>query len=57
MVFYKYICLMINNFTKIYIAGHQGMVGSSVWRALKSKGYSNLIGKTSRVRFKKSTSC
>ena len=39
---------MINNFTKIYIAGHQGMVGSSVWRALKSKGYSNLIGKTSR---------
>ena len=33
--------------TKIYIAGHKGMVGSAVWRALKSKGYSNLIGKTS----------
>ena len=33
--------------TKIYIAGHRGMVGSSIWRALKYKGYSNLIGKTS----------
>ena len=33
--------------TKIYIAGHRGMVGSAVWRALESKGYSNLIGKNS----------
>ena len=33
--------------TKIYIAGHKGMVGSAVWRALESKGYCNLIGKTS----------
>ena len=33
--------------TKIYIAGHRGMVGSAVWRALEFKGYSNLIGKTS----------
>ncbi|MDB4013421.1 GDP-L-fucose synthase [Flavobacteriaceae bacterium] len=33
--------------TKIYIAGHRGMVGSAVWRALESKGYNNLIGKTS----------
>ena len=33
--------------TKIYVAGHRGMVGSATWRALKSKGYSNLIGKTS----------
>jgi GDP-L-fucose synthase len=33
--------------TKIYIAGHRGMVGSAVWRLLKSKGYSKLIGKTS----------
>ena len=32
--------------TKIYIAGHLGMVGSAVWRALESKGYTNLIGKT-----------
>ena len=34
--------------SKIYIAGHQGMVGSAVWRALASKGYRNLIGKTSK---------
>ena len=34
--------------TKIYIAGHNGMVGSAVWRALASKGYRNLIGKTSK---------
>jgi len=33
--------------TKIYIAGHRGMVGSAVWRALKQKGYTNLLGKTS----------
>ena len=38
---------MITKSTKIYIAGHRGMVGSAIWRALKSKGYSNLIGKDS----------
>ena len=38
---------MITKSTKIYIAGHRGMVGSAIWRTLESKGYSNLIGKTS----------
>lgn len=33
--------------SKIYIAGHNGMVGSSIWRHLKSHGYTNLIGKRS----------
>ena len=33
--------------SKIYIAGHRGMVGSSVWRALEKEGYTNLIGRTS----------
>lgn len=33
--------------TKIYIAGHAGMVGSAIWRTLTAKGYSNLIGKSS----------
>jgi GDP-L-fucose synthase len=37
----------MNKNTKIYIAGHRGMVGSSIWRALGDKGYSNLIGRTS----------
>lgn len=33
---------------KIFIAGHRGMVGSAIWRALEAKGYLNLIGKTSK---------
>ena len=37
---------MINK--KIYIAGHCGMVGSAIWRALEAKGFENLIGKTSQ---------
>lgn len=32
---------------KIYIAGHRGMVGSAIERALKAKGYTNLVGRTS----------
>lgn len=38
----------MNKNTKIYIAGHRGMVGSAVWRALEKKGYTNLVGKTSK---------
>ncbi len=38
----------MNKKAKIYIAGHRGMVGSAVWRALEKKGYTNLIGKTSK---------
>lgn len=38
----------MNTSSKIYIAGHKGMVGSAIWNALKSKGYHNLIGKTSK---------
>jgi len=37
----------MNKQTKIYIAGHKGMVGSAIWRALIKKGYTNLIGRTS----------
>jgi GDP-L-fucose synthase len=33
--------------SKIYIAGHRGMVGSSILRALKAKGYSDFLLKTS----------
>jgi GDP-L-fucose synthase len=36
----------MNNFNqKIYVAGHQGMVGSAIVRTLKNKGYSNIIGR------------
>lgn len=34
--------------SKIYIAGHNGMVGSAIWRILSAKGYSNLIGASSK---------
>jgi GDP-L-fucose synthase len=37
----------MNKKTKIYIAGHRGMVGSAVRRVLEQKGYTNLLGKTS----------
>lgn len=39
---------MLNKESKIYIAGHKGMVGSACWKALKKAGYNNLIGKTSK---------
>nr|WP_315176129.1 GDP-L-fucose synthase [uncultured Flavobacterium sp.] len=37
----------MNNDTKIYIAGHKGMVGSAIWRTLSAKGYTNLLGVSS----------
>lgn len=33
--------------SRVYIAGHRGMVGSAITRHLKSAGYSNLITRTS----------
>jgi GDP-L-fucose synthase len=38
----------MNKSSKIYIAGHKGMVGSAVWRVLEKKGYTNLLGLTSK---------
>ncbi len=35
----------MNKTSKIYIAGHRGLVGSAIWKNLQSKGYNNLIGK------------
>lgn len=32
--------------SKIYVAGHRGLVGSAIWKNLQSKGYTNLIGRT-----------
>ena len=32
--------------SKIYIAGHHGLVGSAIWNNLLSRGYTNLIGRT-----------
>ncbi|MBK6985801.1 MAG: GDP-L-fucose synthase [Bacteroidetes bacterium] len=34
--------------SKIYIAGHRGMVGSAIMRNLQNKGYTNIITRTSK---------
>src|SRR5690606_37736778 len=34
--------------SKIYIAGHRGMVGAAIWRNLEARGYRHLLGKTSK---------
>ena len=39
---------MLNKEAKIYIAGHNGLVGSAIWNNLKERGYTNLIGKSHR---------
>lgn len=37
---------MISKSSKIYVAGHRGLVGSAIWKNLEEKGYTNLIGRT-----------
>jgi len=37
----------MNNSSKIYVAGHRGLVGSAILRKLIEKGYTNIIYKTS----------
>ena len=37
----------MNKRDKIYVAGHRGMVGSAIVRALKQEGYTNIVYKTS----------
>ena len=35
---------MLSPDARVYVAGHRGMVGSAVWRALESAGFTDLIG-------------
>ena len=37
---------MINKNSKIFLAGHRGLVGSAIFRLLKKEGYTNIITKT-----------
>lgn len=37
---------MLSKDSRIYIAGHNGLVGSAIWNNLKSRGYNNLIGRS-----------
>lgn len=36
----------MNKDSKIYVAGHRGLVGSAIVRNLQQKGYSNIVGRT-----------
>lgn len=37
---------MLTKDSKIYVAGHRGLVGSAIWNNLLSRGYTNLVGRT-----------
>ena len=37
---------MLDKNSKIYVAGHHGLVGSAIWNNLKARGYENLVGRT-----------
>ena len=37
---------MLDKSSKIYVAGHKGLVGSAIWNNLKKRGYCNLVGRT-----------
>ena len=39
---------ILNKDSKIYVAGHRGMVGSAIVRKLNSEGYNNIIIRTSK---------
>ena len=38
----------MNKDSKIYVAGHNGMVGSSIVRRLQKEGYNNIIVRSHR---------
>ena len=38
----------MNKDSKIYIAGHNGLVGSAIWNNLMQRGYTNLVGRSHR---------
>jgi GDP-L-fucose synthase len=37
---------MLDKSSKIYVAGHHGLVGSAIWNNLRQRGYNNLVGRT-----------
>lgn len=37
---------MLDKNSKIYVAGHHGLVGSAIWNNLQERGYKNLVGRT-----------
>ena len=37
---------MLDKNSKIYVAGHHGLVGSAIWNNLLQRGYTNLVGRS-----------
>lgn len=37
---------MLDKSSKIYVAGHNGLVGSAIWNNLLQRGYTNLVGRS-----------
>ena len=38
--------MTMNESSRIYVAGHRGLVGSAIWRELQRQGFKNLIGRS-----------
>ena len=38
--------MALDKYSKIYVAGHNGLVGSAIWNNLKTRGYTNLVGRS-----------
>lgn len=38
--------IMLSKDSKIFVAGHHGLVGSAIWNNLKERGYENLVGRS-----------
>ena len=38
--------MMLDQSSKIYVAGHHGLVGSAIWNNLLKRGYTNLVGRS-----------
>src|SRR4029453_4984458 len=39
--------IIMNKDSRIYVAGHRGMVGSAIYRRLKQEGFTNLVVRSS----------
>ena len=43
---YNNLYKMLDKNSKIYVAGHNGLVGSAIWNNLMGRGYTNLVGRS-----------
>lgn len=38
---------VLDRFSRFYVAGHRGLVGSAIWRRLEAEGFTDLVGRSS----------